>query len=443
MKDVIENILNICDKENLKEFDVLLSTGKTLSLSSQNGSLDKYSVSSTNVAGVRVIIDRKVGISYSEDFNQDALQTMVNKACELTEYMEPNEHQSIIGIVKEAHYENPKTYQKDETSLEEKTQLSLQLELEPKLRNKNVISSPYNGYSEYDGQIFYGNSSGLLVSHKEKYFSCYTSALIHEGQKNSLYYESYQARTFKGLNSQYVIDESIKKAQDFLHSTPLPTKKYDCIFTPNAFSKFLGCYLSVFSGKSAVEGKTKLNGKIGEIIAHHEFTLMDCPQYQDGFSFIPFDSEGLMKREFTLIENGCLKTFAHNTATAKFLKTTTTASATRSPKGHLGVGLEQLVVLPGSSDEKALESTPYLSIVDIEGLHSGTNAISGDFSLKAKGYLMEGHNIKHIFNQVTISGNFFDLIKEIQGIGNRLHSTPSKTFFCPKIRFSNIQLAGA
>lgn len=443
MKNTIEKILNICDNENLKEFDVILSSGKSLSLSSQKGSLDKYSISSSLVAGVRVIIDQKVGISYSEDSSDEALRSMVDKACELTRYMEPNEHQSIIGIVKETHYENAKTYQPDQTSLEEKTNLSLRLETEPKIKNKNVISSPYNGYSEYDGQLFYGNSSGLLVSHKERSFSCYTSALINQDGKNSLYYESHQARTFAGLDAGFVIDESVSKAQDFLNANPLKTSKYQGIFSPSALSKLLGCFTSIFSGKAAVEGRTKLNGKIGETIAHHEFTLVDSPHYSDGFSYVPFDSEGLIKREFSIVENGIFRTFFHNTATAKYLKATTTASASRSPKSHLGVSLEQIIIKPGSSQEKDLEKEPYLYIIDLEGLHSGTNAISGDFSLKAKGYLMKNKEVLQAFNQVTISGNIFELLKEIEGIGNRIHSTPSKTFFCPVIRFSNLNLAGA
>jgi len=442
MKDVIEKVLNICDSKFLDGFDAILDSGKSLTISSAKGEVDKYVVSSSQVIGVRVIKDQKVGISYSEDFSDESLKAMVQNAIETSIASEPDPEQTIIGVVKDLTDNNPKTYQEDHTELKEKIALAIKLESEVMKRDQRAKSAPYNGYGEGESHRYFGNSSGLNTYERSKRFSCYTSAVMdHEGKK-SMFYESSSGRKFNELKVEWVLSECLAKSALLLEAEPVKTGRYDIIFEPDVLSSFLGCYQGVLSGKAAKDGVSRFKDQVGLVIAHPEFSLSDCPQYADGFNYSLFDSEGLIKRDVTLIQNGVLKTFYHNTATAKHFKTTTTAHASRSPKGHMGVNLEQLVIQPGKSKEDFVTSGRYLMIMGLEGLHSGTNAISGHFSLSAYGLLCEDGKQVKSFKGVTISGNYFDLIKEIAAIGDKLHSDNDKTFFTPLIRFSNISVAG-
>ena len=61
-----------------------------------------------------------------------------------------------------------------------------------------------------------------------------------------------------------------------------------------------------------------------------------------------------------------------------------------------------------------------LYITDVQGLHAGLNAISGDFSLSANGFLIEDGQLTKPVHEMTIAGNFFDLLQSIVGIGNDL-----------------------
>ena len=42
-------------------------------------------------------------------------------------------------------------------------------------------------------------------------------------------------------------------------------------------------------------------------------------------------------------------------------------------------------------------------IISVEGLHSGLNPVSGDYSLSADGYEIEDGKIKRPVNQITIA----------------------------------------
>lgn len=74
------------------------------------------------------------------------------------------------------------------------------------------------------------------------------------------------------------------------------------------------------------------------------------------------------------------------------------------------MGYEELVRELGSG----------LIIISVQGAHSGANPVSGDFSLGAYGYLVEDGKIARPVDQITIAGNFFQLLQDVEAIGSDL-----------------------
>jgi PmbA protein len=75
------------------------------------------------------------------------------------------------------------------------------------------------------------------------------------------------------------------------------------------------------------------------------------------------------------------------------------------------------------------------------GMHSGVNAVSGDFSLGAKGFMVENGKIIRSVNQITIAGNFFELLKDIEAVGNDL-DFGSDCFGSPTLLVKALSVAG-
>jgi PmbA protein len=203
-----------------------------------------------------------------------------------------------------------------------------------------------------------------------------------------------------------------------------------------------GVFATMFSGKSAMDGVNPFREKIGQQVGIAGFSIKDSPQYADGFNYSTFDDEGNLRKEFSLIENGVLKSFYHNSATANFHKVSNNACGSRSPKGTLGVSGTQQVVSLGKATDEEVHKGRYLNIISLQGLHSGADPLSGDFSFGASGYLCENGNTLEAVKGITISGNFYQLLKEIALIGNQMKSNGYKTFFSPDIRFSGLNIAG-
>jgi PmbA protein len=86
--------------------------------------------------------------------------------------------------------------------------------------------------------------------------------------------------------------------------------------------------LGVWSSAFYVDAEMSfLTGLLGQEAASGEFTLYDDPTLAGTYGSAPFDAEGVPTRRNTVFENGVLKTYLHNTATAKKFNTSTTANA--------------------------------------------------------------------------------------------------------------------
>ena len=100
-------------------------------------------------------------------------------------------------------------------------------------------------------------------------------------------------------------------------------------------------------------------------------------------------------------------------------------------------GPTNLIVEPGdkSFDELCQEAGEGIILTDLSGLHAGLNAISGDFSLLCEGYLIENGKQGRPVEQITVAGNFYEVLKAIEAVGNDIINLPSGEgeFFTPSV----------
>ena len=82
-----------------------------------------------------------------------------------------------------------------------------------------------------------------------------------------------------------------------------------------------------------------------------------------------------------------------------------------------------------------------LIITDLAGLHSGANTVSGDFSLAAKGFYVKNGEKTFPVEQITVAGNFFTLLTDIEEVGNDL-KFPMSSVGSPSIMIKELSIAG-
>tara|TARA_R110002049_G_scaffold107584_1_gene255349 strand:+ start:318 stop:1655 length:1338 start_codon:yes stop_codon:yes gene_type:complete len=444
MKKSAEKIIDLALTMGANECEVIISKGRSLSLKANEGTLEEHKVSGTQIAGVRLKSAGRLGTSYSESFDDESLKSMIKTALETSKYSKVSEHESIDasndGSKEDATNEH--TWREDNTSDEEKVAAVLKLEGDVLAKGKPFKSAPYNGFSENEGEKIIANHLGLFRSIKRRYFSGYTSALAEQNGKQSMHYYGTAGLNFKDLDLDKCINVSCDQALGLIDGSPVKTGNYAVVFDHDNLAELWGCFLKVFSAKAAIDKVNPWAKKLGQKVANSALTLVDDPRYIGAMGYKTFDDEGIACHPVTLIENGVFANFLHNSATAKEMKQANNARAGRGARGSLGISSTQLAFAPGNDSDEDIKSGEYLEIVALQGLHSGVDVISGDFSFGGAGYHVKNGVRTQAVRNVTISGNFYDLILNMGPIGKTVYSNSDRSFFSPEMRFENISVGG-
>lgn len=423
------------------EADVIANCSNNFSLKANGGELDEYKVTSGQVIGVRVIKDKRVATSYSESLEPSSLDSMVEQALLNAKYTKQDEHQTISCADSHLTTDVAEIYQQDEATVDDKIELALALE-SGVVALPHAKASPYNGFGESDSKVILANTKGTLCQHQERSTYCYAYTLYEQDDKQSMHGGMSSGRRFDELDSAYCINHGYEIAKALLDGEPVNTGNYSVIFDLSCLSSLFGAFGMCLSGQSAMKGINPWRDSLHSQVASPLLTVSDIAFIEGGSAIKAFDSEGYATRDTILIGEGQLQSLLHNSHTASFFGIENTANAARSAKGGLGVSSRHTMIATGTSSDAEITAGEYLELVELQGVHSGADAISGDFSFGASGFLCrDGKRIKPV-RGITVAGNFYQMIKEIDAVGNTLTHDYERDFFAPEIRFSKLNIAG-
>ena len=421
--------------------DLIIDRGDAISLKAQDGELEEHKVTSSQIFGLRVIKDDRVGTAYSEAADKEALSSLVEQALVNASYAAPEIHEKILANNNELSTDDNLLCPEEQIAIEQKIELVLKLEADLAAKDK-VKNVPYNGVQDGTGERHIYSTAGLHAVSKSRMCSAFAYALIEDGDKNAMEGVGQAARLFTEIDPDKLIEEAYRNTIDILEGSTVPSAHYDVIFDEETQPSVFSVFSMMFSGKSAKDGVNPMRDKLGQMIADPRLTVFDQPENMDGFGYSLFDDEGVPAEKLALISDGTLSTLIHNSMTAAHFDTKTTGHATRGPRSTLGVGLHQLEIAPGDASAKELHAGRYLVLTDLTGLHSGANPISGDFSFGASGYLCENGERVQPVRGITVAGNFYEMLKKIQLLGDTQHWNWQRSSLMPAIRFADVAISG-
>ncbi len=407
-------------KDKVDDIEIVLTESKSFSVKIEKQAIDSFNYADSKGIGVRVIKDNRTGYAYTEKFDDDSFETIVKDAVENSKTIEDIQESEMSNF--EDKNTDLECYNKELKNIDIQKKIDLAKLLEKKTYNmdKRVFNVPYSGYS--DGESYYkiANSKGLNKEFKQNYIIAYVSALVQENDEKRMGMEFIITRDFDEIDPEFLVKNSVDKAIALLGGKQISSGEYTVVFNNEAMATMLSTFWPMFSGKSVIEGKSLLKDKIGTKIASDTVTIVDDALMHSQFASRPFDSEGYPSQTNLVVENGVLKTFLHNTETAKKLKTQSTGNAHRSYKGSLTVATSNFYLRPGTVNRERLfkSKSQIVEIVSLQGMHSGANSISGEFSLSAEGFLYVNGERSFSLTPFTISGNFYELLKNIVLIAN-------------------------
>ena len=432
----------------IEEIEVFVQTSEDFSVKIYEKEIDKYSLSEEFGISVRGKYNNKMGYAYSEKFEEDDIQLLVKSVQENALIIDSEDEYEIYGGSEE--YKEIETYNSslDQVNQQEKIDLAKELELEIYRIDSRVKKVNYSLYGEGNGETILKNTKGLELKEKSNMAYLYASVIIEDGDGSKTASKHQINNDFSKFDYKKLAKDVVNEGVSKIGSKPVSTGSYEIILRNDAMGDLFSTFLSNFSAENVQKDLSALKGKIGELIASEKITLIDNPHMINGIASKAYDGEGVATKSKKIIENGVLKTYFHNLKTAKKDGIKTTGNAYKSSyKGTLGIAPSNLYIQSGDLklEEMISEVKNGLVITDLSGLHSGVNSLSGQFSLLAEGFYFENGDIVHPVNQITIAGNFYDLIKDIKIIGSDLEfGMPSGGSWIgtPSIAIGKLMVAG-
>jgi PmbA protein len=171
--------------------------------------------------------------------------------------------------------------------------------------------------------------------------------------------------------------------------------------------------------------------------------MFDDPTDPDSLSASAFDGEGLACRRVPLISEGVLQGFLHDARSARGLGVSSTGSALRSVRGTPSPGHRSLSVGPGEGDLDAFITSidDGLLIASLQGLHSGVNAVSGDFSVGVEGVVIRNGELAEPIREGTLAGAIPRMLLDVARVGADLERQPGGTLV-PSLVLDGLTLGG-
>lgn len=431
----------------MAHLEVFIESTKEIDIQVFGGEIDKYSVSESGGLSLRGIADGKMGYAYTEKIDESSIDMLINEAYENGTYIDIKDGEEIF---EGSHsYEKIDNYNENLSgiSMEDKIEFIKNLEKEALTLDNRISSVQMCIYNEIENERYIMNTKGVDLSDKQNGGIVYISVVAKEGNdtKTGTGYRLFS--DFSQIDYKEIAKEAVDEAISMLGATPAKSDNYTTVIKNTVFADILKSFSSVFSGDNVQKGLSLLKDKLGEQIASPIFTLVDDPFLKGGFASRSFDDEGTSTNYKKVIDKGTLTTYLHNWKTAKKDNVVSTGNGSRaSYKSPLSISPTNFYIESGemSFHELLSDIERGIYITNVAGLHSGLNPVSGDFSLSAHGYEIRNGNIYRPVNQITIAGNFFEMLKNIEAIGNDLKfGLPTSGFFgSPSIKIKSLSVAG-
>jgi PmbA protein len=444
LEDVAQDVIKQALGAGASDAECTIADGEEFSANVRMGELETLKDAGSRGAGLRVLIGRRMGASYTSDLTPDGIRQMVRSAIDLAALTSEDPHAALPDKDELGSLQTDLKLFSDETAelaTERRIAIAKQAEaaalaVDPRITNSEGASFD----SSVSGRVF-ANSRGFLGAYRTSY--CSVSAVPVATQNGSMERDYWFtiARNYKGLeDAETVGQKAAARAIRRLGAVKVETQRAPVIFEPRTARSLLNNIFDAIDGRAIYRKASFLAGKLGEKIAHESVTIIDDGTIPGLFGSSPFDDEGVPTRRTPVIERGVLKNYLLNTYTARKLDMKTTGNASRGITGNAGIGHGNFFLEAGGRSQEEIIRGVKNGFFVTELIGSGVNTVTGDYSRGAVGMWIKDGELAFPVSEVTIASTLQEMLNGIAAIGSDLEFQGSVS--APTIMLGEMTVAG-
>ena len=198
-----------------------------------------------------------------------------------------------------------------------------------------------------------------------------------------------------------------------LNPRKVSTRKVPVVFDPRVAGTLVSHLAGAVNGASVARKTSFLRDKMGAKLFADGIRIIDDPLRKRGLRSRPFDGEGVAGKKLALVEDGVLRSWLLDCATARELNLTTTGHAQRGTSSTPSPGPSNLHMEAGKLGPEQLiaDITDGFYLTDLIGM--GVNMVTGDYSRGASGFWIENGKRTYAVSEVTIAGHLLDMFRTL------------------------------
>jgi len=408
-----------------EQIEAYVSRGGETSIRVYEGEVEHFVSAQSQSVGIRVIRDGRTGYAYAGTLDESVLHEVLADARDNVQFGTPDEFAGLaepdgVPIVKQELWNDALAA----FPTEQKIALAKELESLTLAADKRVRCDDSN-YDDAYGETAFATTTGIRAYGREN--GCYVSVgtLADDGDETQTGFGFSVGRSPAEFDLPRAAREAADRATRLLGATKPQSKRTTVVLDPYVTAQFLRVLSGSFSGENVQKGRSFFADRMGEAVANPIITLIDDPTNPLAYSATELDGEGLAARRNVLIENGVLKTFLHSSYSARRGNTKSTGNAVRSG-GTPGVSCLAMQLTPGTAtqDELIANVDDGVLVQMVQGLHSGVNPISGDFSTGASGLAIANGKVGAPVREFTIASTLQKMLLDVVAIGGDVEWLP-------------------
>ncbi len=419
---VIDRVEALLKGHSLDGYEIYLSSSRNLTIEVKEQKVDTFKCSAPVGVSVRVLKGGAMGFSFSTSLDEPDLGRMIDNALQSTRFQTPDPfnalpaprpYPQLPGLFDEA------LAQASEGEKIERALLLERLVLGADPRMKKVRKA---AYGESISTLMIRNSLGVEGSFRDTSVTSSVSGIAEEEGDSQMGWDFAFSNYFSGVDVAQVAATAAAKAVGLLGATRISTMRCPAVLDNHVAGEILEVLSQAFLAENVQKGKSLLAGRQGEELFSPLLRIRDDGTLPGGMGTAPFDGEGVPQQNTVLVEGGRLTGYLYDTFCASKEGTVSTGNAGRGGvKNPPRLGVTNFFIENGGTPLAGLLGGIERGVLltDVMGMHTA-NAISGDFSVGAAGFLIEHGKIAHPVKGIAIAGNILDIFRDVDMVGNDL-----------------------
>jgi PmbA protein len=427
--------------------EAVATRGAHLSASVRMGAPEHLEEAGSRGLGLRVMIGKRVALAHTNDASDEGLALLVDDAIELARLSEDDPYAGVPDPDTLFRGDGAPDLQLVDPAVDaldgaRAIEWALAAEGAARAFDPRIENSEGATFTRVSGARALVTSGGFEGISRGSFASVSAApvAVDDGGKRRRGHYHSAARHLDDLADAESVGREAARRAIATLGAKKIASGEMPIVFDREAARSIIGLVASCVLGGAVYRRQSFLASRLGESVAAPGVTLVDEPLIPKGHGSRAFDGEGLRSRTNTVIRGGILETFLLDTYAGRRLDRETTASAARGASGGVSASTTNLIMTPGeiSRDELLADTGRGFYVTQMMGF--GFNAVTGDFSRGASGFLIEHGKLGAPVSEVTISLNLAEILRRIDAVANDPDERAS--IITPTFRVSRMTVSG-